>query len=109
MSPAQIHKQFAHLMRTGKEGAAERSLIGMPITTARWYRFMHSRNKLSLTTQIRWLKASGVDVGTQNSYSAADMIAFAKYARHPRHAEARKLGWPYLLEKWEASKAMAQP
>lgn len=103
MSLAQIHAQFSHLLRTGADGIKQRRLIGMSSRRATWYRYQHARNKLSIKTQIRWLKASGVDIGYQKSYCAADMISFAKYARQPRHAEAIKLGWPYLLEKWEAS------
>ncbi len=103
MSPALIQKNFEHLLRKGSEGCRQRRTIGMSANLAKWYRYQIVRNNIRLETQIRWLHAAGIDTGIQKSYSAADMIAFAKWARHPRHAEARKLGWQYLLEKWEAS------
>jgi hypothetical protein len=104
MSPAQIQKQFASLLTKGRDGVANRRRIQMSSSKACWYRYQLKHQGVGLPTMIRWLKAAGIDPGTQQSYSAADMISFARFCAGKRQATGKALGYPYLLEKFDIQK-----
>lgn len=103
MTPAQIHRQFEQLLRRGSIGCRQRRQLGMSASQACWYRYAiaHQRPP-SHKTMLRWLQKAGIDVGNARAYSPADMQLFAQYCTRYTNREARKLGFAYLLDKWEA-------
>lgn len=105
MTAALIHKEFDRLLRTGADGCAQRRSIGMSASKATWYRYrIRHYNDVSLDIKVKWLRLAGHDINNAPSFSQADMLSFGNYCTLYKNREARRLGLPYLLEKWQADR-----
>lgn len=106
MTPALIHKTFDKLLEKGSKARAARRAMGMSSNTCCYLRWrIKHYNDVRLQTKMKWLEKAGYDLGKTDGYSRADMVAFARFCALPKNARGLKLGYAYLMDKWEATNA----